>query len=143
MESEANLAQMFRSRSAQYADVVRWRAKRGDTWDEATWRENQSLVNGVVSGLDALGIAAGETIAIISGTRWEWMVADWGIIGLGGATVAVYPSTVPTTLEFILNDSGTVAIFVENQEQYRKLIAIKAQLPLVRKLILFDNADSV
>jgi long-chain acyl-CoA synthetase len=143
MESEANLAQMFRSRSAEYADAVRWRAKRGDTWDEATWRRNQSLVNSVISGLDALGIVAGETIAIISGTRWEWMVADWGIIGLGGVTVAVYPSTVPATLDFILNDSGTVAIFAENQEQYRKLAAIKAQLPLVRKLILFDDANTV
>jgi long-chain acyl-CoA synthetase len=139
MESEANLAQMFRSRSAEYADAVRWRAKHGETWDEATWRKNQSLVNSVISGLDALGIAAGEAIAIISGTSWEWMVADWGIIGLGGVTVAVYPSTVPATLDFILNDSGTVAIFAENQEQYKKLAAIKAQLPLVRKLILFDD----
>jgi long-chain acyl-CoA synthetase len=142
MESEANLAKMFRSRSAEYADAVRWRAKRGDTWDQATWRNNQSLVNSVISGLDALGIVAGETIAIISGTRWEWMVADWGIIGLGGVTVAVYPSTVPATLDFILNDSGTVAIFAENQEQYKKLIAIKAELPLVRKLILFDDATT-
>jgi long-chain acyl-CoA synthetase len=143
MESEANLAQMFRSRSAEYADAVRWRAKHGETWDEATWRKNQSLVNKVISGLDALGIAAGETIAIISGTRWEWIVADWGIIGLGGITVAVYPSTVPATLDFILNDSGTVAIFAENQEQFKKLAAIKSQLPLVRKLILFDDANTV
>jgi long-chain acyl-CoA synthetase len=142
MESEANLAQMFRNRSAEYVDAVRWREKHGETWDEATWRKNQTLVNSVISGLDALGIVAGETIAIISGTRWEWMVADWGIIGLGGVTVAVYPSTVPATLDFILNDSEAVAIFAENQEQYKKLAAIKAQLPLVRKIILFDDTKT-
>src|SRR5260221_10010611 len=68
--AEVNLAQLFRNRSAQYGDRVRWKQKRDGVWLSKTWKENQQLVNRLISGLDALGARAGDVIGIASGTRW-------------------------------------------------------------------------
>jgi long-chain acyl-CoA synthetase len=141
MEQEINLAQRFRNRSATYGDKIRWRQKHGSQELKATWRENQALVNGILSGLDALGAAPGDVIGILSETRWEWTVADWAIIGLGAATVTVYPSNLPPTISFILNDSGAEFLFAEDYSQYEKLLSIRGELPSVRKVILFEGAE--
>lgn len=141
METEVNLAQLFRNRVPTYGDTIRWRQRRGGQEFKATWRENQALVNSLLAGLDALGAAPGDVIGILSETRWEWMAADWAIIGLGAATVTVYPSNLPPTVSFILNDSGARYVFAANIEQYRKLASIRGELPNVRKVILFEDAD--
>lgn len=138
---EVNLAQVFRARSATYADRTRWREKRDGVWQRATYAENQALVNRLIAGLDALGVQRGDVIAIASGTRWEWTAADWAIIGIGAATVTVYPSNLPATTAFILSDSDARYVFAENREQYEKLLSIRDQLPNIRKVILFQDAD--
>jgi long-subunit acyl-CoA synthetase (AMP-forming) len=61
-------------------------------WQSATGLEKQELVNSLISGLDALGAIPGDRIGILSSTRWEWMAADWAVLGLGAVTVTLYPS---------------------------------------------------
>ncbi len=141
MGTEINLAQLFRDRSAMYGDALRWRQRRDGVWLRATWRENQAIVNTLIAGLDALGAAPGDVIGILSNTRWEWTAADWAIIGLGGVSVTIYPSNVPSMLSFILNDSGARYLFAENRAQYEKLATIRDQLPDVQKVILFEDAE--
>ena len=143
MDQEINLAQLFRNRSATYGDRIRWRQTRGGREYKATWTENQTLVNGVLAGLEALGALPGDVIGILSETRWEWTIADWAIIGLGAATVTVYPSNLPPTVAFILNDSGAKYLFAENYSQYQKILGIRGQLPHVHNVILFEDADRV
>jgi long-chain acyl-CoA synthetase len=141
-ERDRNLAQMFRNRSMRYGAAVRWRQKRNGEWQSATWLENQQLVNSMISGLDALGAVPGDKIGILSNTRWEWMVADWAIIGLGAVTVTLYPSNVPEMIASMLNDSGTRFLFAENQEQYEKLQSVRPLIPGIRRVILFEDRDS-
>jgi long-chain acyl-CoA synthetase len=141
-EHDRNLAQMFRDRSARYGSAVRWRQKRNGEWHSATWLENQRLVNSMISGLDALGAAPGDRIGILSNTRWEWMVADWAIMGLGAVTVTLYPSDVPEVIASMLSNSGTRFLFAENQEQYEKLRSVRKLIPGVKHLILFEDSDS-
>jgi long-chain acyl-CoA synthetase len=141
MEQEINLAQLFRNRAATYGDAIRWRATRGGKQFKATWRENQAMVSTYLSALDALGVRPGDVVGILSETRWEWMVADWAIVNLGAATVTVYPSNLAPTVSFILNDAGAAYIFVENYSQYQKLLSIRDQLPNIRRVILFEEAE--
>ncbi|HEU5440881.1 MAG TPA: long-chain fatty acid--CoA ligase [Ktedonobacterales bacterium] len=141
MATEVNLAQVFRNRAVQYGDKPRWRALGSGAQPQMTWRENQRLVNALLAGLDALGARPGDMIGILSGTRWEWMAADWAIIGLGATCVTLYPSNTPAVCEFILNDSGVCYLFAEDEGQYQKLLGIRAQIPNVRKVILFQDAE--
>ena len=139
--TEVNLAQLFRNRSATYADRVRWKQKQSGDWMSKTYKENQQLVNRVLAGLDELGARPGDVIGIASGVRWEWTVAFWAITGLGGATVTLYPSNVADVNAFILSDSGARFVFAENKAQYDKLAAIRDQIPTVEKVILFQDAQ--
>jgi long-chain acyl-CoA synthetase len=141
MEQEVNLAQLFRNRAAKYGDAIRWRATRGGKQYKATWRENQAMVNTYLSALEALGVRPGDVVGIASETRWEWMVADWAIVGLGATTVTVYPSNLAPTVSFVLNDSGAKYVFAENYGQYEKLLSIRGELPNIRKVILFEDAE--
>ncbi len=138
-----NLAQLFRERSAHFGDAIRWRQVVNGSWMNVTWRENAALVNEFIAGLDALGVRPGESIGILSGTRWEWMVADWAILGLGGVTVTLYPSNTPETIEFMVNDADVRYLFIENRNQYDKLLSIREKVPGIRKLIMFSDAEQV
>ena len=140
-ESERNLAELFRNRALRYGPAVRWRQKRGGVWQSATCLENQQLVNSAISGLDALGAVAGDKIGILSTTRSEWMAADWAILGLGAITVTLYPSHTPAMIAGMLNNSGTRFLFVENNEQYQKLLSVRQLIPGVQRLILFEDGN--
>ncbi|HEX8981374.1 MAG TPA: AMP-binding protein [Ktedonobacterales bacterium] len=138
-----NLAQMFRGRSAYFGDAVRWRQVVDGSWMSMTWRENAALVNELIAGLDALGVRPGESIGILSGTRWEWLAADWAILGLGGVTITLYPSNTPETIEFMVNDADVRYLFIENRNQYDKLLSIREKVPGIRRLIMFSDAEQV
>ncbi len=138
-----NLAQMFRVRSAYFGDAVRWRQVVNGSWTSMTWRENAALVTELIAGLDALGVRPGESIGILSKTRWEWLVADWAILGLGGVTITLYPSNTPETIEFMVNDADVRYLFVEDRSQYEKMLSIREKVPGIRKLILFSDAEQV
>lgn len=142
-KTEVNLAQLFRNRAATQGDAPRWRQRHKDTTLTMTWRENQALVNSLIAGLDALGARPGDVIGILSDTRWEWLAADWAIIGLGAISVTVYPSNTPDTIQFILNDSGARFLFAEDRIHYEKLLSIRDQIPGVEAVILFEDADAV
>ncbi|HEY7093085.1 MAG TPA: long-chain fatty acid--CoA ligase, partial [Ktedonobacterales bacterium] len=141
--TETNFAQLFRNRSTKFGGKVRWRQKRDGAWKQATGRENQRMVNSLIAGLDELGAKRGDVIGIASSTRWEWAVADWANIGLGAATVTLYPSNTPAVNSFILNDSGASYVFAEDKSQYDKLNSIRAEIPNVKKVILFEDAEKV
>jgi long-chain acyl-CoA synthetase len=143
MDTEVNVAQLFRNRSTTYGSRIRWREQRAGVWQKATWQENQAIVNGLISGLDALGAQRGDVIGILSNTRWEWMAADWAILGLGATTVTVYPSNMPATVAYILGNAHARVVFAENLLQFEKLSSIRDQLPDVRKVILFEGAETL
>jgi long-chain acyl-CoA synthetase len=64
-------------------------------WRSLTWLETEARVRAVASGLRALGVASEQVCAILSSTRIQWILADYGILFAGGATSTVYPSSTP------------------------------------------------
>jgi long-chain acyl-CoA synthetase len=137
---EENVVAMFRNRSARFASAPRWRAKRDGVWRSMTWSGNQALVNDLIAGLYALGVRPGARVAILSETRWEWLAADWAILGLGAVTVPIYASLTPSIIEFTLTDSNVEYIFVENAEQYAKLAQVSA--PALKAIITLDPVEA-
>lgn len=137
--TEPNLAVLFRDRADRYGDMMRWRQRSGREWRRATYRENQRLVNRVICGLDELGARPGDAIGILSGTRWEWLVADWAVVGLGAFTATLYATLIPDTILFILRDSGARYVFIDDAQQYDKIRKIRDQLPHLEKIVIFEE----
>src|SRR3954454_16447995 len=89
-------------------------------------------------GLATLGFAPGECASVLSNTNREWIYADMGILGAGGVSNGIYPTDAPTQVEYLCADSATVYLFVEDDEQLDKALEVRARLPNVRKIIVFD-----
>ncbi|GGV99045.1 AMP-dependent synthetase [Streptomyces narbonensis] len=112
----------------------------GEAWRSLTWAQTAQRVKAIAAGLLALGLQSEERVAISSSTRIEWILADMGVMCAGAAATAVYPSTNGEETAYILADSGSRAIFVENGEQLAKVAAHRGELPDLRYVVLFDPA---
>jgi long-chain acyl-CoA synthetase len=89
-------------------------------------------------GLVALGFAPGECASVLSNTNREWLYADMGILGAGGVSNGIYPTDAPGQVEYLCRDSGTVILFVEDDEQLDKVLEVRARLPGLRRIVVFD-----
>ena len=113
-----------------------------DDWKKMTWAEAGERVRAIAGGLHSFGLGLEERCAILSSTRLEWILADLGVLGAGGATTTIYPSNTPEECEYIINDSQTQYVFAENDDQVAKLLEIREQIPQVKHVINFDGGES-
>ncbi|MEV7212448.1 long-chain fatty acid--CoA ligase [Kitasatospora cineracea] len=109
-----------------------------EQWRSLTWAQAHRRITAVAAGLMALGIRAEDRVAIASATRIEWILADLGNMCAGAATTTVYPSTNADETAFILANSGSRALFAENEGQLRKAVEQKGALPALEWVVLFD-----
>jgi long-chain acyl-CoA synthetase len=134
-------AQMLMQRVQETPDRESLRYPVGDEgWRSMTWRQVGERVKSIAAGLLALGLKREQRVGLLSNTRFEWLLSDLGILCAGGATTTVYPSSTPEDCAFILSDSETRFVFVEDGSQVKKLRAHKAELKGLEKLILFDGS---
>ncbi len=118
------------------------RAKRQDRWAEWSYRDFADQVQDLSVGLLELGVRAGDRVAILSENRPEWAVADYACLAARCTDVPVYPTLPARQAEYILRDSGTVAILVSSDAQLEKVSAVRASLPALRHVIGFDARGS-
>lgn len=86
-------------------------------WADISARQFLAQVTALAKGLIAGGITPGETVAVMSGTRYEWTVVDFAIWFAGGVTVPIYETSSASQVEWILHDSGARRIFVEDRSK--------------------------
>ncbi len=141
--SPRSVPELFLDRVGRTPDVEAFRhpAPEGG-WRSLTWAETEARVRAITSGLRALGVEPEQVCAILSATRIEWVLADYGILCAGAATSTIYPSTLPEDCAFILGDAGAVVAFAEDAGQLAKLAARRDELPALRHVVTFDGAGS-
>jgi len=138
--SPRTVPELLFERVAQTPDLEAFRYPAGEGWESLTWKGTLDRVRAVAAGLLDLGLEPEQRCAILSGTRIEWILADLGILCAGGATTAIYPSSMADECAFILSDSGSAVAFADNDEQVMKLQARRAELPRLRHVVTFDGA---
>jgi long-chain acyl-CoA synthetase len=116
------------------------RYPQGDTWREMSFSALGKDVRELARGLVALGVSPGDRVAILSNTRAEWTLADFGAICAGAVVVPVYQTNAPEECQYVLEHSGAMAIFCEDEEQLAKLREIRSELPALRHVIAFEDA---
>jgi len=127
----------------QYPDqpAYRWFDTNANS-DSVTWREYYDQVRAVGKSLIALGVEKGDKVNIISYTCYKWIVADMAIMSIGGVTVGIYQSNLPKDCAYIIKHSDAVIVFAEDQAQLAKLMEIRSEIPLVRKVVLLNGEVS-
>lgn len=83
-------------------------------WSDIRATEFLSEVQSLAKGLMASGVQAGDRVAIMARTRYEWSLVDFAVWFAGAVSVPVYETSSPSQVGWILSDSGAVAAFVES-----------------------------
>ncbi|MFJ5294216.1 AMP-dependent synthetase/ligase [Streptomyces sp. NPDC088348] len=115
------------------------RKQRDGRWTDVSSMEFAAEVQAVAKGLISAGLAAGDRIAIMARTTYEWTLLDFASWAAGLITVPVYPTSSAFQARWILQDSGAVACAVENKEQARLISVERRQLPALAHLWEFDT----
>lgn len=103
--------------------------RHGDTWTTFTAAEILARVRGIAKGFVAAGLEPGAHVAILSRTRLEWTLVDFAVWTAGLVSVPVYETSSPDQVRWILSDSESVAIIVEQEEHARRVASIAPDLP--------------
>ena len=107
-------------------------------WRSWTWNETGQAVREIGHGLMALGFEARHTASILSNTNIEWVLCDLAVLSAGGISNGIYPTDAPEQVHYLCEDSGTRVLFVEDDEQLDKALAVRARLPLLQKIVVFN-----
>ena len=136
-----SVPRMFYDRVAATPNSEAFRYPDGNGgWTSVTWQQIGDRVDLIAAGLISLGINPEDRVALASGTRYEWVVADFGILAAGAATTTVYPTTNAPDVAFIVSNSGSRVVIAEDAKQVEKLREHRGELPAVEKVVVIDGA---
>ena len=136
------LAAMFWSRVEKSADRPAQMLKQGGVWKTLTWREVGDTVRELALGLIALGRQKGDSIALLSASRAEWVQADFAIFSAGCITVPVYPTYPPDLIAYVVNDSNARTIFVEDPGQLAKVLEAREKMPALEHIVVISGYEA-
>jgi long-chain acyl-CoA synthetase len=118
---------------------VALRVKRDGTWTGLSFADLLSQVHAFSVGLMELGVRPGDRLAILSENRPEWAITDFACLAARCADVPVYPTLPAHQIEYILRDSGAVAVCCSSAAQLSKILDIRGNLPALKSVIVFDG----
>ncbi|MEO1421943.1 MAG: long-chain fatty acid--CoA ligase [Pseudomonadota bacterium] len=133
------VVKLWAKRCALYADRTAHREKHLGIWQAHSWTEYYSRARAIGMALVELGLERGQPVSILSEDNKEWVYCDLGVAAVGGIPNGVYTTDSPEQLAYLVNDSGSVFLFVENDEQLDKYLAIRDQVPTLKRVIVFDR----
>jgi long-chain acyl-CoA synthetase len=131
--------ELFRQVTTSRPDEVAYRVKRDDAWDDITWSANGAVVERIARSLVALGVERGDRVALMGSTRLEWVQCDSAIACSGAVTVGIYHSNLAPECGYILERSGAKLLFVENDTQLQKALEVRADLPELAHIVVWDG----
>lgn len=116
-----------------------WNHKVKDVWENLSYTEIIEKIKKVTLGLSDIGIKAGDRVAIISENRPEWSFADLAILSLRGVNVPIYTTQAVEQIRYILEDSGTKALFISGKKLWKHAAEALEGVEQLEKLIFFDD----
>ena len=112
-----SVCHMIINRADNTASTPAFMAPLNPGWRTITWQEMYAQAEELAAGLLSLGVEREQRVGIASLTSLEWVLSTFAIWLSGGATTTIYAQTEPEEAAFILNDSKTVGLFAQNEEQ--------------------------
>jgi long-chain acyl-CoA synthetase len=137
--ADGNLTDLVRRNAAQHPDTpVIGRKDAAGTWQDVTAAAFLAEVRAAAKGLIASGVQPGDRVALMSRTRYEWTLLDFAVWSAGAVTVPVYETSSATQVEWILGDSGAVAVVVESAAHEETVESVRVRLPQLKHVWRID-----
>ena len=118
------------------------RVRRQGGWKTYTWNEYRQQVRQVARALIALGTQPKSGVCIIGYNCPEWFFADVGAIYAGAMPAGIYTTNSAEQCEYIARHCDASVAFVENQEQLAKFLAVRANLPALKAIVLMQGESA-
>ncbi|NDK89567.1 long-chain fatty acid--CoA ligase [Gordonia desulfuricans] len=129
--------------------ILRYRAERptmplfkkrsNGVWVTVTAKHFADEVDAVAKGLIAAGVQAGDRVGLLSSTRYEWTVLDYAIWRAGAVTVAIYETSAPDQVGYIVENSGATLLFVENDTHHAHHREVLDAAPALRETLVIEG----
>ena len=129
---------LFRQRCQTLGNRTAHREKSFGIWRSHSWDDYFSRAKHLGLGLVSLGLKRGEVVSILSEDNKEWMYTDLGVQCVGGICSGVYTTDSASQLEYLVNNSDSRFLFVENDEQLDKFLQVRSNMPGLTKVIILD-----
>jgi long-chain acyl-CoA synthetase len=136
---ENNTADFVFESAANRPQHVALRRRIDGAWSDVSAAAFAAEVTATGKGLIAAGIEAGDRVAVMSKTRYEWTVADFALFTVGAVVVPIYETSSAEQVEWILADSGAKGAFVETSEHVRIVESVRAKTPDLAEVWQFDG----
>lgn len=130
---------LFRQRCQELGPRTAHREKDLGIWKSYSWADYWDAAAKIGAAMTALGVGPGQVVSILSEDRKEWPYFDMGVQGIGAATSGVYTTDSPSQLAYLLLDSQSPVLVVENEEQLDKFLKIESQVPHVTHVVIFED----
>ena len=133
------LTELFFDAMERFGDrPVIMRSRREGSWTDISPAELGDRVQDMSLGLRELGIGVGERVALVSENRPDWAITDYACLAARCPDVPIYPTLPAVQVEYMLRDSGAVAVCVSTRHQLGKIQKIRSALPALRHVIAFE-----
>ena len=139
VDGKDTLAKLWKLRCEQLKDKIAHREKKYGIWSSFSWNNfyNNSRLIGLA--LMSMGLKRGEVVSILSEDSKEWIYTDLAVQSVGGITSGVYPTDSARQLVYLVNDSDTQFLFLENDEQLDKYLSVSDKMPNLKKVIVYEK----
>lgn len=107
-------------------------------WKSISWQDWMDRSQAIAYALHASGFRSGDVASILANTTPEWIYADMGVLCAGGVSSGIYPTDAAKQVEYLLTDSGSKVVFVEDDEQLDKILEVRARCPKLEKIVIDD-----
>jgi len=134
------ISEMFVGTTERCSEKKLFYYKKDNDWIGLNGKDILITVEDISFGLRSLGIVPNSNIAIISNNSPKWAMCDYGIICSTMSTVTIYPTLISKQVEFILKNSNSNLIFVENQEQLDKVISVMDNCNELKYIVVLDDS---
>ena len=108
------------------------------TWHPYSAQVFRDMVIDLAKGLVGLGVNKGDSVAIVSHTRWEWTALDMAIMSIGALTVPVYETNSASQVSWIFNDSKVTLAIAEDDGQRDKIESVRDEVPTLRNVFVIE-----
>lgn len=132
------LPQLLKRNCEEIPMRIALRFKDFGIWKTYTWADYYEHVKAFAQGLATLGAERGDKVAIIGENQPQWYWGENAIQALGGIAVGLFVDAVPSEIKYILVHSDARFVIAHDQEQVDKILEIKDELPLLKKIIYWD-----
>jgi len=139
MEILDTIPRQFLASVEKYNRRDAFRHKVDGQWVDVSHREVLERVHALALGLRDLKLAKTDRVALLSENRLEWAIADLAIQFAGGVTVPIYPTLITSQVKYIMQDADVRVAFVSTKAQAAKVAALRAELPILERVITFDE----